>query len=62
MTTPARAEAPTSYDRDEIGDGEPDHKFALMINPLDVALGVYGGEADFVVGTHGLAGLGRSTA
>ena len=48
----AWADAPTTYDRDEIGDGEPDHKFALMINPLDVALGVYGGEADFVLGDH----------
>jgi hypothetical protein len=48
----AQAEAPTVYDRDEIGDGEPDHRFALMLNPLDVALGVYGGEADFVLGDH----------
>jgi len=46
------AEPATVYDRDEIGDGEPDHHFALMLNPLDAALGVYGGEADFVLGEH----------
>ncbi len=52
LAAPAWADPPTTYDRDEIGDAEPDHKFALMINPLDALLGVYSGEADFVLGEH----------
>jgi hypothetical protein len=48
----AWADPPTEYDRDEIGDKEPDHKFALMINPLDALVGVYGGECDFVLLDH----------
>ena len=50
--SPAWGDPPTVYDRDERGDMEPDHKFALMVNPLDAILGVYGGEADFVLLDH----------
>jgi hypothetical protein len=47
----ARAEDPATYaDRpdEEIGDG--DRTFGLLLNPLATAIGVFGGEADFVLG------------
>jgi hypothetical protein len=53
----AGAEPATTYDRDPIGEGEPDHKMAILLNPLDVALGVYGGEVDFVLGDHVAVGV-----
>src|SRR5271155_5056600 len=53
----ASADTPTKYDEDPVGEGEADHKFALLLNPVDAALGVYGGEADFVLGDHVAVGV-----
>ena len=57
LAGPAMADPPTSYDRDPIGEGEPDHRLAILMNPLDVVLGVYGGEVDFVLGDHVAVGV-----
>jgi hypothetical protein len=45
-------DVPTFADRpdDEIRDSE--RNFGFLLNPLAMALGVYGGEADFVIGSY----------
>ncbi|MDP8998768.1 MAG: hypothetical protein M3O46_01505 [Myxococcota bacterium] len=45
-------DVPTFADRpdDEIRDS--DRNFGFLLNPLAIALGVYGGEADFVIGRY----------
>jgi hypothetical protein len=49
----SRAEdAPTFADREDDEVRAADRAFGFMINPLAVALGVFGGEADFVLGRH----------
>lgn len=47
----ARAEGPTFADRD-IEAEDDDRTFGVFFNPLGAAVGVYGGEVDFVVAQH----------
>src|SRR4051794_11900562 len=51
---------PTYADRapsDPEDDDEPDRKLAVLFNPLGAAVGVYGGEIDFVLGRHFAVGI-----
>jgi hypothetical protein len=60
---PSRAladDAPTYADRatdDADDDDAPDRRFAVLFNPLGAALGVYGGEIDFVVARKIVVGV-----
>jgi hypothetical protein len=45
-------DAPTFADREDDDVRAGDRAFGFMINPLAMALGVFGGEADFVLGRH----------
>jgi hypothetical protein len=45
-------DAPTFADRSDRDVTDDDRTFAILLNPLAAALGVYGGETDFVLGHH----------
>jgi hypothetical protein len=45
-------DVPTFADRPDRDVAEDDRTFAVLLNPLAAALGVYGAEADFVLGHH----------
>jgi hypothetical protein len=51
-STAAAEDVPTFADRPSKDVEEVDRKFAVMINPLAIAVGVYGGDVDFVLGKH----------
>jgi hypothetical protein len=53
-TAPARAaeDVPTFADRSSKDIVDIDRSFAIMLNPLAIAVGVYGGDVDFVLGRH----------
>jgi hypothetical protein len=55
-------EAPTFADRTEREVVGEDRTFALLVNPLAAAVGVYGGEADFVLGRHFAASVEGAVA
>jgi hypothetical protein len=46
------AEPPTFADRTDEDSGEADRRFGFMLDPLAMAIGVFGGEVDFVLGRH----------
>jgi hypothetical protein len=51
VSSEARAEEPATYaDRPDEEIGEADRTVAFLLNPLATAVGVFGGEADFVLG------------
>jgi hypothetical protein len=53
-TAPAEAadDVPTYADRSTKDVVDVDRTFAIMLNPLALATGVYGGDVDFVLGKH----------
>src|ERR1700681_2084524 len=43
---------PTFADRTDEEVGDTDRRFAFLLDPLAMAVGVFGGEADFVLGRY----------
>jgi hypothetical protein len=51
--TAARADDPPTFaDRTDADVRDADPRFAFLLNPLAMAVGVFGGEADFVLGRY----------
>jgi hypothetical protein len=46
----ASDDVPTFADRSDRDIEETDHTLAVLLNPLALAVGVYGGDVDFVLG------------
>ncbi len=60
VASPALADDPPTYaDRaaEDDDDDFPDRHVAVLVNPLGAAVGVYGGEVDFVVARHVSIGI-----
>ncbi len=58
VAAPVRAEEPPTFaDRGEDDEEEAERTIAIVINPLQAAVGVYGAEVDVVAGRHVVLGF-----